>query len=226
MGCKHRANFLSLLPGVTEGILLLLYVLPPGLSVNLLLNQQLFLWGHHLLHHLNRQLLWGSSSSSGIGLCLFLGLDSNLTLFSFCCIFPAPFGLGSCTNSPAALGLYWGGVVFQADCFITSCPVVLWRLIHLSALICLRHRIFSLVITLGVWCWLQYFLQLDELQGSISIPKCPLVVFTNNSASTISWGTLRDISTSPHPSLVQCTDTSGFTTREGEEKVLELWNSF
>ena len=132
----------------------------------------------------------GSSSSLGIGLCLFLGLDSNLTLFSFLCIFPAPFGQGSCSNSLAALGLYWGGVVFQADRFITSCPAVLWRLIHLSALTCLRCWIFSLVIMLGVCCWLQYFLQLDELQGSISIPKCPLVVFTNNSMSTISRGDL------------------------------------
>ena len=168
----------------------------------------------------------GSSSSSGIGLCLFLGLDSNLTLFNFCCIFPAPFGLGSCSNSPAALGLYLGGVIFQADHFVTSCPAILWRLIHLSALVCLRCRIFSLVIMLGVWHWLQYFLQLDELQGSISMPKCPLVVFTNSSTLTTSRGTLRDISTSPHPSLVQCADTSKFTTGEGEEKVLELRNSF
>ena len=162
----------------------------------------------------------GSSSSSGMGLCLFLGLDSNLTLFSFCCIFPAPFGLGSYSNSPAALGLYWGGVVFHAVHF-TSCPAILWRLIHHSSLT-LRHQIFSLVIMLGVWCWLQYFLQLDELQGSISTLKCLLVVFTNSSALMTSQGTLRDISTSPHPSLVQCTDTSGFTTGEGEEKVLEL----
>ena len=127
----------------------------------------------------------GSSSSLVIGLCLFLGLDSNLTLFSFLCIFPAPLGWGSCSNSPAALGLYWGGVV-QADHFVTSCPAILWRLICLSALTCLRHWIFSLVIILGVCHWLQYFLQLDELQGSISIPKCPLVIFTNNSVSTIS----------------------------------------
>ena len=151
-----------------------------------------------------------SSSSSGIGLCLFLGLDSNLTLLSFLCIFPAPFGQGSfCSNSPFILGLYWGGAVFQVDLFIKLCPAILWRLILLSALTCLRCQIFSLVILLGVCCWLQYFLQLDELQGSINIPKCPLVVFTNNSASTISQGTLRDISTSPHPSLVHCMDTSG-----------------
>ena len=144
--------------------------------------------------------------SSGIGLCLFLGLDSNLTLFSFLCIFPAPFGQGSsCSNSPSALGLYWGGAVFQVE----PCPAVLWRLIRLSALTCLRCWIFSLVILLGVCHWLQYFLQLDELQGSISIPKCPLVIFTNNSMSMTSRGTLRDISTSPHPSLVHCMDTSG-----------------
>ena len=164
----------------------------------------------------------GSSFSSGIGLCLFLGLDSNLTLFNFHCIFPAPFGLGSCSISPTALGLYGGGVIFQVE----SCPAVLCRLIRFSAFTCLKQWIFSLVILLGVCHWLQYFLQLDELQGSISMPKCPLVIFTNNSASMTSRGTLRDISTSPHPSLVQCTDTSEFTTREGEEKVLELRNSF
>ena len=107
----------------------------------------------------------------------------------------------------------WGctgvGAVFQVNLFIKLCPAILWRLILLSALTCLRCQIFSLVILLGVCHWLQYFLQLDELQGSINIPKCPLVVFTNNSASTISRGTLRDINTSPHPSLVHCTDTSG-----------------
>ena len=144
--------------------------------------------------------------SLGIGLCLFLGLDSNLTLFSFLCIFPAPLGWGSsCSNSPSALGLYWGGVIFQVE----SCPAVLCRLICLSAFTCLRCRIFSFVILLGVCHWLQYFLQLDELQGSISIPKCPLVIFTNNSTSMTSQGTLRDMSTSLRPSLVHCVDTSG-----------------
>ena len=58
------------------------------------------------------------------------------------------------------------------------------------------------------------------------MPKCPQVVFTNNSASTISLGTLRDISTSPLASLVHWADTSGLTTGEGDEKVLELQNSF
>ena len=152
-----------------------------------------------------------SLSSWGIGPCLFLGLDSNLTLLSFLCIFSCTFWSGG-HSAPTVLPP-WGctgvGVVFQVDLFVKLCPAVLWRLILLSALTCLRHQIFSLVILLGVCHWLQYFLQLDELQGSINIPKCPLVIFTNNSASTISWGTLRDINTSPHPSLVHCTDTSG-----------------
>ena len=130
-------------------------------------------------------------------------------------------------QSDPAILLPWGCTVFQVNLLVgLVCPAILCKLILLSILTCLRHQIFSLVILLGVCCWLQYFLQLDELQGSINIPKCPLVVFTNNSASTISLGTLRDINTSPLPSLVHCADTSGLTTGEGEEKVLELQNSF
>ena len=165
-----------------------------------------------------------SSSSGGIGLCLFLGLDSNLTLSSLFCILPAPcFWRSFQTSSPSAQGLYWGWAVFQVNLPVGfACPAVLCKLILLSTLACQKCRIFSLVILCGVWCWLQYFLQLDEFQGSINIPKCPLVVFTNNSASTVSLGTLRDINTSPLASLVHCANISGLTTGEGEEKVLEL----
>ena len=132
----------------------------------------------------------GSSSSSGIGLCLclFLGLDLNLTLLSFLCIFPAPFGWGSfCSNSPSTLGLYWGGAVFQVDLshqILSCCPVETYPFFSLNLFKTPDLLLSNLVggVSLAPILSSNWM----SSQGSINIPKCPLVIFTNNSASMIS----------------------------------------